>query len=251
MNVIKDLESIIEIICDAKSIAVLTGAGVSAESGIRTFRDPDGFWAKLNPAELASANGFIANRQLVWDWYQERRAIIAECQPNSGHYAIAKLEALVDDFTLITQNVDRLHQSAGSRNVLELHGNIIDNHCFDCGQTYENAIDPRDHSLPNCQNCGGKIRPSVVWFGEMLPEYEMEQAVISAQKSDVFFTIGTSAEVYPAANLPLIAKDAGAYVIEINPNPTAISSYMDYVLRMTSAQAMPVILEEIIKRKPK
>jgi NAD-dependent deacetylase len=251
MNVIKDLEGIIEIICDAKSIAVLTGAGVSAESGIRTFRDPDGFWAKLNPAELASANGFIANRQLVWDWYQERRAIIAECQPNAGHFAIAKLEALFDDFTLITQNVDRLHQSAGSRNVLELHGNIIDNHCFDCGQPYEEAIDPREHALPDCGNCGGRIRPSVVWFGEMLPEYEMEQAVISAQKSDVFFTIGTSAEVYPAANLPLIAKDAGANVIEINPNQTAISSYMDYVLRMTSAQAMPVILEEIIKRKQK
>ncbi len=248
MDSIPNLDIIIEKLIAAKNVAMLTGAGVSAESGIKTFRDPDGLWSKFNPAELASANGFMANRQLVWDWYQERRSIVNDCKPNAGHYAIAELETLIDDFSLITQNVDRLHQIAGSRNVYELHGNIIDNHCFDCGAAYNKEIDPDNSVLPSCAKCGGRIRPSVVWFGEMLPEYDLEQSSLAAQVADVFFTVGTSAEVYPAANLPLLAKESGAFVIEINPNVTAISNYMNMTIRMPSAKAMPIIVEEFKKR---
>ncbi len=245
---INDIEIIASKLAAAKKVAMLTGAGVSAESGIKTFRDPDGLWAKLNPAELASADGFMNNQQLVWDWYQERRSIISDCKPNAGHFAIAELETLLTDFSLITQNVDRLHQTAGSKRIYELHGNIIDNHCFDCGAEYLLDIDPNDKKMPPCPKCGGRIRPSVVWFGEMLPEYDLTESITAAQESDVFFTVGTSAEVFPASNLPILAKESGAFVIEINPNSTVISSRMDKAIRMTSAEAMPIIVEELRKR---
>lgn len=248
MKKIDDLDTIIDKLVSAKKVAMLTGAGVSAESGIRTFRDPDGLWAKFNPAELASADGFMNNSQLVWDWYQERRSIISECKPNAGHYAIAELENILEDFTLITQNVDRLHQTAGSTKVYELHGNIIDNHCFDCGAEYPGDINPDDNKMPPCPKCGGRIRPSVVWFGEMLPEYDLTQSIDAATESDVFFSVGTSAEVFPASNLPIIAGDVGAYVIEINPSSTVISNRMNKSIRMTSAEAMPIIVEELRKR---
>jgi NAD-dependent deacetylase len=162
-------EILLERLAEADHVVVLTGAGVSAESGIKTFRDPDGLWAKFNPAELASVDGFMSNPDMVWNWYQHRREIINSTKPNPGHFAIAKMQELFPKFTLITQNVDRLHQKAGSKEVFELHGNIIENHCFKCQQPFDDEIDYESKSPPKCKLCGGLIRPSVVWFGEMLP----------------------------------------------------------------------------------
>lgn len=238
-----DLANIVNVLKNAKHVAILTGAGVSAESGIKTFRDPDGLWAKFNPAELASVDGFMSNPELVWEWYQMRRDVINKSKPNPGHFAIAEMEQIFPKFTLITQNVDRLHQQAGSKNIYELHGNIIDNHCLKCNKSHKNKSLESTDKLPTCEYCGGMIRPSVVWFGEMLPSdalFNSEQAAINC---DVFFSIGTSAEVYPAANLPVLAKRNGAYFIEINPNRTSISSYADDVINSTSAEVLPLIVE--------
>lgn len=236
-------EALFRCLSSARHVAVLTGAGVSAESGIKTFRDPDGLWAKLNPAELASIDGFMANPRLVWDWYQHRVEIINKSEPNPGHYAIAEMENLFPEFTLITQNVDRLHQRAGSKKVFELHGNIVENHCFSCKKKYTGPTSFSDGSLPVCTHCGGKIRPSVVWFGEMLPYDAISGAELAAGDCDVFFSVGTSAEVYPAANLPLLAKRTGAYVAEVNPNKTSITHFLNVHLQGPSGVVLPQMLD--------
>lgn len=235
---------LLESLSNAESVVVLTGAGVSAESGIKTFRDPDGLWAKFNPMELASVNGFMSNPQRVWEWYQFRREVVNNAQPNPGHYAIAEMEKLFPQFTLITQNVDRLHQRAGSKNVLELHGNIIENHCFKCKEPYKKEIDLNSKELPICPLCGAYIRPSVVWFGEMLPEYELSKAYEVSDSCDVFFSVGTSAEVYPAANLPYQAKRNGAFVVEVNPNRTSFSHIADVCLTEPSGVILPILITE-------
>ena len=235
-------EELINALAKSKSVAVLTGAGISAESGIKTFRDPDGLWSKFNPAELASMDGFMSNPTLVWEWYQFRREVISKAEPNAGHYAIAEMQKLFEDFTLITQNVDRLHQKAGSVDVAELHGNIIDNFCIKCKTPFLEQISPVEKEMPKCRECGGMIRPAVVWFGEMLPHEALFRAESAAKRAHVFITAGTSAEVYPAANLPIIARHAGAVVVEINPNDTAISGYMDFCLREPSGVALPQII---------
>ncbi|MEJ5286825.1 MAG: NAD-dependent protein deacetylase of SIR2 family [Candidatus Kapaibacterium sp.] len=242
-------ERLIDILEKANYVAVLTGAGVSAESGIKTFRDPDGLWAKFNPMELASIDGFMSNPQRVWEWYQYRREVVNKAQPNAGHYALVEFEKLFPQFTLITQNVDRLHQRAGSTNVIELHGNIIDNHCFNCKEPYYGETDLPEGQIPRCPKCGGLIRPSVVWFGEMLPPDAIQQAEEAAMDCDVFFSIGTSAEVYPAASLPYIAKRSGAVLVEVNPNPTSLSSFADFKISTTSAVGLPKIVEMLKKRK--
>ncbi len=242
-------EKLIEILLKANYVAVFTGAGISAESGISTFRDPDGLWAKFNPMELASIEGFMSNPQRVWDWYQYRRKVVYDAKPNPGHYALVEMEKIFPQFTLITQNVDRLHQQAGSKNVIELHGNIIENHCFNCKAPYEQKIDLESGAIPRCPKCGGLIRPSVVWFGEMLPPDALEMAEISARECEVFFSIGTSAEVYPAANLPYIAKHSGATLVEVNPNPTVLSPFVDFKISETSAKSLPKIVEMLKKAK--
>ncbi|MGQ9819079.1 MAG: SIR2 family NAD-dependent protein deacylase [Candidatus Kapaibacteriales bacterium] len=246
MNISEDL---IEKLSKAKYVVVLTGAGVSAESGISTFRDPDGLWAKFNPMELASIEGFLSNPQRVWDWYQYRRNVLTRAKPNAGHYAIVEMENIFPQFTLITQNVDRLHQSAGSQNVIELHGNIIENHCFNCKKPYIGEVTFPNGEIPHCPECGGFIRPSVVWFGEMLPDEALHLAEIASEECDVFFSIGTSAEVYPAAGLPLVAKRNGAIVVEINPNYTQLTHYADYHIHETSAKCLPEIVKLIKKQK--
>jgi NAD-dependent deacetylase len=234
----------------AKTIAVLTGAGVSAESGVSTFRDPDGFWSQFRPQDLASMNGFLSNPPLVWQWYQARRDVLERVQPNAGHYALALLQHLClqtgKTFSLATQNVDRLHHRAGSTNVVELHGNIVDNHCSRCSKPYQYvyADNPHVQEPPRCPYCGGMIRPSVVWFGEHLPFEEFARAERDAEMSDMYFTIGTSAEVYPAAGLPLEAKRSGAFVVEINPHPTSISSRVDCSLHLPSGIALPAIVRQ-------
>lgn len=228
----------------AEKVVILTGAGVSAESGIQTFRDPDGLWTKMNPAELASIDGFMSNPELVWRWYKSRREMMNSKKPNAGHYAIAELQKLIPNVLLFTQNIDRLHQQAGSENVYELHGNIIDNHCMICKKPYiEEGVNDMD-SPPKCPSCGGRIRPSVVWFGEMLPYEVLMKAQESATICDVFFSIGTSAEVFPVAELPLIALRNGAYVVEVNPNKTVISNLVHLKLGEASGAAMPKLIEE-------
>ena len=234
----------------ARYVTVLTGAGVSAESGIKTFRDPDGLWATLNPAELASIDGFLDNPELVWSWYQHRVSIINNSEPNPGHYAIAEMEHVFEEFSLITQNVDRLHQRAGSTKVWELHGNIVENHCFNCKKPFTGETNLPDKQLQRCTHCGGLIRPSVVWFGEMLPETALKEAEKAAITCDVFFSVGTSAEVFPAANLPYIAQHHGAFLVEVNPNVTSLSNRADVHLHAESGIALPLVvlkLKELFK----
>lgn len=241
MNIPNEL---LENLSRAEHIAALTGAGVSAESGIKTFRDPDGLWSKLSPQELASIDGFMANPELVWSWYQHRLDIVEKTKPNPGHFALAEMEKMFPKFTLITQNVDRLHHKAGSKIVWELHGNLEENHCQQCKKKYEGETDLSDRELPVCPDCGGLIRPSVVWFGEMLPMDAINAADEAARTCDIFFSVGTSAEVYPAANIPIIAKQSGAVLVEVNPNHTVLSNYADFKLGAPSGIALPELLEK-------
>ena len=236
---------LIDFLPRARTIVFFTGAGISAESGIATFRDKDGLWSKFSPTELASVDGFMSNPQRVWEWYQHRRQVLDKASPNPGHFAISKMQELFPNVDLITQNVDRLHQQAGSKDVIELHGNIITNRCFECSTPYTAEIDINSNNLPICQKCGGKIRPDVVWFGEMLPADAITKAQEVSEMCEIFFTIGTSAEVYPAANLPLLAKQGGAYVVEINPHKTQISDKVDECIRELSGVALPELLNQI------
>jgi NAD-dependent deacetylase len=222
-------------------VSVLTGAGVSAESGVPTFRDPGGIWEKFRPEQLANFEAFMSDPDFVWSWYQHRREIMRDVKPNAGHYALAEMENVFDEFNLVTQNIDNLHYRAGSRRVTELHGNIERNYCIKCKKFYQ-EVDVKQKSVLKC-DCGGLIRPDVVWFGEMLPYNALKHAEDCAKNSELFFTIGTSAEVYPAALLPLMAKSAGAYVVEINTKPTAISYDVDEVLEGKSGE----ILDGLIK----
>jgi NAD-dependent deacetylase len=197
----------------------------------------------MNPEELASVDGFMSNPNLVWEWYQYRRDLMNKVKPNPGHYAIAEFESLFDNFVLITQNVDNLHRRAGSGIILELHGNITRNKCFECQQPYSGEIN-LDKELPHCE-CGGMIRPDVVWFGEMLPEQEIRDAFTAAEQSEIFFSVGTSTMVQPAASLPLVAKRAGAFVIEVNIERTGLTSVADLFLEGPSGEVLPKIVEQI------
>jgi NAD-dependent deacetylase len=232
----------------ARSVAVLTGAGVSAESGVPTFREPGGLWSKYRPEELANFDAFIRNPDLVWEWYSWRRALISEVKPNPGHYALAEMETLFPDFTLITQNVDNLHRRAGSTRVLELHGNIERNFCLQCLKPYTSNEAPPSKQAIRC-DCGGLIRPAVVWFGEMLPAEELRLAWEAAERADVFFSIGTSGAVYPAAQLPSVARQHGAYVVEINPNPSEQRHVMHEYIGGASGVVLPPLVETIRRMK--
>ena len=201
----------------ARHVAVLTGAGVSAESGIPTFRDAlTGLWASYRAEDLATPSAFRRNPALVWAWYRMRRLEIARKEPNPAHHALARLETLVPAFTLVTQNVDGLHERAGSRDVVELHGNIARVKCADCGAAAERFEDTE--TIPACRSCGGLLRPDVVWFGELLPVAGYERAERAAREADVFLSVGTSNLVEPAASLPWIAARRGAEVAIVNPS---------------------------------
>ena len=234
---------------NATSIAVLTGAGISAESGVPTFRGADGLWKKFRPEELANFDAFMRNPDLVWEWYSYRRILIDEVQPNAGHYALVEIEALFDDFTLVTQNVDNLHRRAGSVNVHELHGNILRNFCVGCKKHYDDIAPTVEKKAPRCVDCGALIRPDVVWFGEMLPVDEIRIAERAAMRAHVFFTIGTSGEVYPAAQLPLTAKTHGAYVVEINPEETMLTRSVDESIFGNAGSVLPSLLSELKRLK--
>ncbi len=231
-------ETLIELLKKDPKICVLTGAGVSAESGVPTFRGENGIWKKFRAEELATVDAFMSNPDLVLAWYQHRRDIIDNIDPNPGHYALAKMEEHFSDFCLVTQNVDNLHRDAGSESVLEVHGNIMKNKCMNCNKPVERLDFREGDELPKCE-CGGMIRPDVVWFGEMLPQDVFEEANRKAFQCDLFFSIGTSAIVYPAAALPITAKQRGAYLVEINVTETELSTLADEVLVGPSGEILP------------
>lgn len=217
----------------------LTGAGISAESGVPTFRDAQtGLWAKYRAEELATPEAFEKNPRLVWQWYGWRRQLVAKAEPNPGHHALVALERRYRDFTLVTQNVDGLHARAGSRNLVELHGNIAQTLCFAERTPVESYAD--DGGVPpRCPRCGAFLRPGVVWFGEALPAEALARARRAAQSCDLALSIGTSGLVEPAASLPLLAKACGAYLIEINPTATPLTPHADLVLAGPAGQILP------------
>ena len=229
----------------ARRVAVLTGAGISAESGVPTFRQAQtGLWARYDPQQLATPQAFRRQPQLVWDWYAWRRGLVAGVEPNPGHFALAEIERRVPQFTLITQNVDSLHQRAGSRAVLELHGNISRTTCSREGRVVE-AWPESDERPPRCPHCGAFLRPDVVWFGEALPAEVLEAAIAATRTADVFLTIGTSGLVHPAASLPLLAARQGAVTVEVNPEETPLSEEMTYCLRGPSGVLLPALVAAV------
>ncbi len=226
-------------------VVVLTGAGVSQESGLRTFRDAQtGLWAQYKPTELASPEAFARDPKLVWDWYAWRREAVKAVRPNAGHYALAKMETCVPQFTLITQNVDGLHRMAGSQNLLELHGNIQRVRCADC-YTFTETWEDDSEAVPHCKVCGGLLRPDVVWFGEALPRDQLEAAVEAARSCEVFFSIGTSGVVQPAASLAFAAHNRGAVVVEINAEATPLTPKADYFLQGKSGELLPQLVKAV------
>jgi NAD-dependent deacetylase len=224
------------LIKDSQKIVFVTGAGISQESGIPTFRGKDGHWRKHDPMQLATIDAFYEDPKLVWEWYEERRKNILAAQPNKGHFAIAEL-AKHKQVIVLTQNIDGLHQRAGSRNVLELHGSIIRIKCTVCD--YKDDVTSVFDALPPKCRCGGLLRPDVVWFGEALPQDVWAEAIRHAHTCDVMIIAGTSLVVSPANQLPLYAKQNGAALIEVNPEKTIMSSEMDLSVRDTSANALP------------
>jgi NAD-dependent deacetylase len=245
-------EALLDALGRARRVAVLTGAGISAESGVPTFRDAQtGLWAKYDAQELATPEAFLGRPRLVWDWYVFRRGLIERAQPNPGHAALARFSALFSQFTLITQNVDGLHQRAGQREVIELHGNIHRTLCFDEGRVVTEVHD--DGTTPPRCSCGGLLRPGVVWFGESLPPTELARAEQAARDCQVFFSIGTSSLVHPAAGLPLLAQRSGALLVEINPTSTPLTPHVDCALVGPAGQVLPDLLqklEALLRRGP-
>ncbi len=244
MNMTTDIpELLVQALRDARHVCVLTGAGVSAESGVPTFRDAqEGLWAKYRAEDLATPEAFMADPALIWRWYRWRRDLSNEVEPNPGHYALAQLADLVPRLSLVTQNVDNLHQRAGSRNVIEFHGNIFVDRCFADG-TEQAADDSLD--VPVCPDCGGPLRPGVVWFGEAIPESALNASWAAAIDCDVFLSVGTSSLVYPAAGLAEVANQNGAMVAEINPNPTALAAGFDFAIAGSSGVVLPELVESL------
>lgn len=227
----------------AQRVTALTGAGVSQESGLRTFRDAqDGLWAQYRPEDLATPQAFQRNPQLVWDWYAWRREKVSQAKPNPAHYALAELAKHIPHFSLITQNVDGLHQAAGSPQVIELHGNIRRVRCSVCSLVYTEWEQPRAE-VPRCATCNGLLRPDVVWFGENLPPAELEAAFEAARTCELFFSIGTSALVQPAASLAYLAKGQGACLIEINAERTPLTPFADFALQGKAGIILPALVK--------
>ena len=230
------------------SVAVLTGAGVSAESGIATFRGAGGLWEGHRVEEVAHPSAWARDPIRVWRFYDARRVQAATCQPNAGHLALARLEtALEGRVTLATQNVDGLHRQAGSKNVIELHGCLWRVRCVSCHREEENRDVPLPELPPHCSRCGGVQRPAIVWFGEVLPEKEFVAAVEAARACHLFLVVGTSAVVQPAASLAMIAADAGAQVWEVNPDDTPVTGICDRVWRAPSGEVMEEVVEEALR----
>jgi NAD-dependent deacetylase len=236
-------KSLIDKLSSSKSIVFFTGAGISAESGIPTFRGKDGIWNKLRPEELANFDAFIRNPEVVWEWYNHRKKIIHESKPNAAHTTISEAQNYFDEVTVVTQNIDNLHRRAGSKKIFELHGNIERNFCVNCKEFYNKALD-FSVGVPKCK-CGGLIRPDVVWFGEYLPMDQFNGGEKAAANSDVFFMVGTSAAVYPAAGLINVAENSGAVIVEVNIEETALSHLANYSFFGKAGEILPEILKEL------
>lgn len=227
----------------AQKITFFTGAGMSAESGIPTFRGNNGIWQKFKPEELANFRAFVRSPEMVWEWYQHRRQIITECKPNPGHIAIKQFEERYI-VTVITQNIDDLHNRAGSNRVLELHGNIMKNYCIECKRRYDSHVELSANKIPQCI-CGGLIRPDVVWFGENLPEGLFEKSEEAVSTSDIVFSVGTSSVVYPAASLPFTALRTGAYLVEINPEHTELTRHAHLFIPGKAGVILPELVQAL------
>lgn len=239
---IKIDQSLIDSLRKSESIVFFTGAGISSESGIPTFRGKDGIWNKLRPEELANFDAFMRNPEMVWEWYNHRKKIIHDARPNAAHLTIAEMQNHFKNVTVVTQNIDNFHRRAGSSNIFELHGNIERNFCINCKKYYNEELD-FSAGVPKC-DCGGLIRPDVVWFGEYLPEDQFLGGEKAAINSDVFFVVGTSAVVYPAAGLVYTAKQSGSTIVEINIEETPLSSIANYSFFGKAGEILPRILEE-------
>jgi NAD-dependent deacetylase len=238
-------QELIERLQSATRVLTVTGAGISAESGVPTFRDAQkGLWSKYRPEELATPQAFAQNPKLVWDWYSSRRDQLREIEPNAGHEALAELADHWDEFALVTQNVDGLHQRAGSPDVVELHGNITRVKCSREG-TQASVWLPTEDEPPKCQNCGAFLRPDVVWFGESLPPQALEAATHAARHCEVFLSIGTSSVVYPAAGLADLAAAQGATILEINPATTPLTGRADFVLPGPAGEVLPLLVKRL------
>ncbi|MBX6749355.1 MAG: NAD-dependent deacylase [Micromonosporaceae bacterium] len=258
------LERASEALRGAQRVVVFTGAGMSAESGIPTFRDAmTGLWARYDPAELATPQAFRADPELVWGWYEWRRALVSRAQPNAGHVAVAAIEAHVPGTVVVTQNVDDLHERAGSSAPIRLHGSLFAPRCSACAApapvpavvstavsigtlAADGDVDPEPEGQrlapPICTGCGGLVRPGVVWFGESLPADALKAAVDAAARCDLLLAVGTSGVVYPAAEIPEVAARHGAMVIQINPQPTALDGIAALNLRGSAASVLPALV---------
>lgn len=232
-------EEVISTIRKAKRVSVLTGAGISAESGIPTFRGAGGIWEKYDFRKLATPEGFRDDPRLAWEWYQLRQREMKKAKPNPAHETIAEMEKHFDEFTVLTQNIDGMHRRAGSRNIVELHGSIWRMRCTRDGTIID--LDSPVEEIPPLCHCGSILRPDVVWFGEQLSSEALETASRVASESDVLFVVGTSAVVYPAAALPVLTKNSGGFVVEINIEETDISSFADCSILGRAGEVMPVL----------
>jgi NAD-dependent deacetylase len=241
-----EIKSASDVLAKANHVVALTGAGISAESGIPTFRGEDGLWKTYRAEQLATPTAFIQNPKLVWEWYDWRRGIIGAKDPNPGHKVLAEWEELFPNFVLITQNIDGLHQRAGSKNVIELHGNIWKQRCIEENSIIDNHDIPLNEIPPHCETCGALLRPHVVWFGESLDGPILQKSFMLSASCDVMLVIGTSAYVQPAASLPLSAGEAGAKIIEINPTP--LTAQANFSFRAKSGEFLPLLDVEVRAR---
>jgi len=243
-----DFLPLIKLLHQTKHVTVLTGAGISAESGIPTFRGKNGLWKKYRAEDLATPSAFNRDPKLIWEWYDWRRGLIAPVEPNPGHKVLARWEKIFSDFALITQNIDGLHWKAGSKNIVELHGNIWKMRCTEEETIIENFDSPLKEIPPRCPSCGALLRPHVVWFGESLSPSTIQKAFALSSQCEVMFVIGTSAIVQPAASLPLSAAEAGAKIVEINIDPTPLSPYADFSFKGKAGEILPLIDNELRKK---
>jgi len=236
---------LVHLLREVERVTVLTGAGISAESGIPTFREAQtGVWARFRPEDLASPAAFQRDPSSVWEWYQARREQVLEVQPNPGHLALAAMEGRIPAFSLVTQNIDGLHHRAGSQRVLELHGNILRSRCVENGHV-TTTWDECEPIPPRCAQCGSMLRPDVVWFGETLSSDVLESAWQAAEKCDVFFSVGTSALVNPAAMFPYLAQAGGAVIVEVNVSETPLTPDVDYFLKGSAGIVLPALVTAV------
>ncbi len=234
-------EALTEALRAARRVCVLTGAGVSAESGVPTFREAQtGLWEKYRPESLATMEAFLADPAFVWKWYRWRRELVAKSRPNAGHIALTELERCFDEFTLVTQNVDRLHRAGGSQNIVEFHGDLFADICI------AGCADPaaNDDEIPYCNHCGNLLRPGVVWFGEAIPQQALYRSSEAAERCDVMLCVGTSSQVYPAAGLSGLARRSGAVTAEINPEPTGGPEF-NFVIAGQSGLILPELVASL------